>query len=166
MIPGPGIKPRPHWWEASALRVSQRGGCMFPCSLEKIGVSPLFTKNKLRCSLKLTLVKFPCSQKFYCMFPWSQKDSLMFHKIPNIFQFLMLGYFHQFYFTIHRIENHPASTIHLFLLLDESHITSCSLAEISVDSAVRVMSSLVCWILTWRRSSSFSWSSKTSWLCF
>ena len=36
---------------------------MFPCSLEKIGVSPLFSKNKLRCSVKFTLVKFPCSQK-------------------------------------------------------------------------------------------------------
>ena len=136
------------------------GGCMFPCSLEKIGVSPLFPKNKLIFSLKFTLVKFPCSQKFYCMFPWSQKDSLMFHKIPNIFQFLMLGYFHKFYLAIHSGENHPASAIHLFRLLDECHITSCSLAEISVLSAVRVMSSLVCWILTWRRSSSFSWVPK------
>ena len=55
----------------------------------------------------------------------------MFPKIPNIFQFLMLGYFHKFYFTIYRRENHPASTIHLFRLLDGCHITSCSLAEIS-----------------------------------
>ena len=44
--------------------------------------------------------------------------------------------------TIHR-DNHPASTIQLFRLLDECHITSCSLAEISVDSAVRVRRSLV-----------------------
>ena len=28
------------------MRASQEG-CMFPCSLEKIGVSPLFPKNKL-----------------------------------------------------------------------------------------------------------------------
>ena len=50
------------------VRASQ-GGYMFPCSLEKIGVFPLFPKNKLRCSLKFTFIKFPCSQKFCCMFP-------------------------------------------------------------------------------------------------
>ena len=61
------------------LRASQ-GGCMFPCSLEKIGDSPLFPKNKLRCSLKFTLVKFPCSRKFYCMFPWSPE---IFFNVPQ-----------------------------------------------------------------------------------
>ena len=35
------------------------GGCMFPCSLEKIGVSPLFPKNKLRCSLNSLLSGSP-----------------------------------------------------------------------------------------------------------
>ena len=56
------------------------GGCIFPCSLEKIGVSPLFPKNKLRCSLKFTRVTFPCSQKFYCMFPWSRE---IFFNVPQ-----------------------------------------------------------------------------------
>ena len=87
---------------------------------------------------------FPVPRNSTACFLDPQKYSLMFPKIPNIFQFLMLGYFHKFYFTIYRRENHPASTIHLFRLLDECHITSCSLAEISVDSAVKVMSSLVC----------------------
>ena len=54
---------------ADTLQRASQGGCMFPCSLEKIRVSPLFPKNKLRCSLEFTLIKFPCSQKFCCMFP-------------------------------------------------------------------------------------------------
>ena len=54
------------------MRASQ-GGCMFPCSLWKFTVVPLFLKNKLRCSPKFTFTEFPCSQKFRSMFPWSPK---------------------------------------------------------------------------------------------
>ena len=61
---------------------ASQGECMFPCSPEKIGGSPLFPKNKIRCSLKFTLVKFPCSQKFYCMFPWSPE---IFFNVPQNF---------------------------------------------------------------------------------
>ena len=49
------------------------GGCVFPCSLWKFTVVPLFLKNKLRCSPKFTSTEFPCSQKFRSMFPWSPK---------------------------------------------------------------------------------------------
>ena len=58
-------------WDGERKVRASQGGYMFPCSLEKIGVFPLFPKNKLRCSLKFTFIKFPCSQKFCCMFPWS-----------------------------------------------------------------------------------------------
>ena len=61
-----------NWKKKFRLKTrASQGGYMFPCSLEKIGVFPLFPKNKLRCSLKFTFIKFPCSQKFCCMFPWS-----------------------------------------------------------------------------------------------
>ena len=71
------------------------GGVHFPCSLEKIGVSPLFPKNKFRRSLKYPLAKFPCSQKYYLMFP----------TIPIIFQFLTVSYFHKFYLVSHSGDN-------------------------------------------------------------
>ena len=66
-----------------------------------------------------------------------QKYSLKFPKIPNVFQFLMISNFHNFYLAIQSRDNHPASTKCLFRLLDECCITSCILAEMSVDS-VRV----------------------------
>ena len=78
-------------WFAS-LRASQ-GGCMLPCSLGKIGVSSLFPKDKLTCSLKFTYVKLPCSQKFSVACSLDpQKYSLMLPKIPIVFQFLTVSY--------------------------------------------------------------------------
>ena len=53
------------------------GGCMFPCSLWKFTVVPLFLKKKLRCSQKLTFTEFPCSQEFRSIFPWSPKSTLL-----------------------------------------------------------------------------------------
>ena len=45
------------------------GGCMFPCSLQKIAISPLFPKNKFWCSPKFIFTEFPCSLKLCSMFP-------------------------------------------------------------------------------------------------
>ena len=75
----------------------------------------------------------------------------------------VVSYFDTFYLTIRSRDNHPASTKRLLRLLDECRITSCSLAQISVDF-VRVRTLLVCWISSWSRNSS-SLSSRTSWLC-
>ena len=82
-----------------------RGGYMFPCSLEKIGVFPLFPKNKLRCSLKFTFIKFPCSQKFCCMFPWSPEILI---NVPQNFNHISVfdgQYFRKFYLVSHSRDN-------------------------------------------------------------
>ena len=55
------------------MRASQ-GGCMFPCSLWKFTVFPLFLKNKLRCFPQFTFTEFSCSQKFRSIFPRSPKN--------------------------------------------------------------------------------------------
>ena len=101
----------------SILKASQgRGGgkCIFPCSLEKIGISPLFPKNKFRRSLKYPLAKFPCSQKYYLMFP----------TIPIIFQFLTVSYFHKFYLVSHSGDNPQQNAS--FVSLMNVAVTSCS----------------------------------------
>ena len=88
----------------SLWRASQ-GGYMFPCSLEKIGVFPLFPKNKLRCSLKFTFIKFPCSQKFCCMFPWSPEILI---NVPQNFNHISVfdgQYFRKFYLVSHSRDN-------------------------------------------------------------
>ena len=78
----------------------------------------------------------------------------------------VISYFDTFYLAIHSRDNHPASTKRPFRLLDECHITSCSLAQISVDFVrVSVRTLPVCWISSWSRNSSSSLSSRTSWLC-
>ena len=81
------------------------GGYMFPCSLEKIGVFSLFPKNKLRCSLKFTFIKFPCSQKFCCMFPWSPEILI---NVPQNFNHISVfdgQYFRKFYLVSHSRDN-------------------------------------------------------------
>ena len=93
-----------------------RGGCMFSCSLEKIGVSPLFPpKYYVPLSSLLLSSTVPRNSTACCLDP--QKYSLMFPKIPNIFQFLMLSYFHKFYLAIHSRENHPFSKYTCFVSL-------------------------------------------------
>ena len=98
-LPHPPAMPWAKRLTHSILKASQGrgGGGMFPCSLEKTGVSPLFPKNKFTCSLKFTLAKFPCSQKYYLMFP----------TIPIIFQFLIVSYFHKFYLVSHSGDINP-----------------------------------------------------------
>ena len=63
-------------------------GGMFPCSLWKFTVVPLFLKCKLRCSPKFTFTEFHCSQKFRSMFPRS----------PKIFLTVSYNYSHILFF--------------------------------------------------------------------
>ena len=75
--------------KATTMRASQEGGGggMFPCSLEKIRVSPLFPQNKFRCSLNSLLLSSPVPRNSTPCSLDPQKYFLMFPKIPNIFQF-------------------------------------------------------------------------------
>ena len=83
---------------------------MFLCLQEKIGAFPLFPENKLRWSLKPPLLSFHVLRNYIACYLHPQKYSLMFPKIPNIFQFLIVSYFHTFYFAIDSRDNHPTST--------------------------------------------------------
>jgi len=82
------------------MRASQ-GGWMFPCSVWKFIVVPLFLKNKLRCSPKFTFTEFPCSQKFRSMFPWSptifltvlyNSSQILFFHCLFIFRFYLVSH--------------------------------------------------------------------------
>ena len=90
---------------AQWIERASHGGYMFPCSLEKIGVFALFPKNKLRCSLKFTFIKFPCSQKICCMFPWSPEILI---NVPQNFNHISVfdgQYFRKFYLVSHSRDN-------------------------------------------------------------
>ena len=66
---------------------------------------PLFPKNKLRCSLKFTFIKFPCSQKFCCMFPWFPEILI---NVPQNFNHISVfdgQYFRKFYLVSHSRDN-------------------------------------------------------------
>ena len=83
----------------SILKASQgRGGGgvhlpLFPRKNWNFSLVP--QDDKFRRSLKYPLAKFPCSQKYYLMFP----------TIPIIFQFLTVSYFHKFYLVSHSGDN-------------------------------------------------------------
>ena len=84
--------------------------CMFLCLQEKIGAFPLFAENKLRWSLKSPPSSSPVPRNCIACYLHPQKYSLMFPKIPHIFQFFVVSYFHTFFFGIHSRDNHPALT--------------------------------------------------------
>ena len=84
---------------------------MFLCLQEKIGAFPLFPENKLRWSLKPPLLSFHVLRNYIACYLHPQKYSLMLPKIPHIFQFLIVSYFHTLSFGIDSRDTHPASTL-------------------------------------------------------
>ena len=104
-----------------SLRASQ--GCMFPCSLKKLECLLLFPKNKLRCSLKFTLVKFSCSRNSVACSLDTQKCSFVpGPQFLSYFSFWWSVVFISFNLACHDRKKH------LFRLL-ECRITSGSSAE-------------------------------------
>ena len=99
------------------------------CSLvpwKKLKFFPCSPKISQDVPLNSLLLSSPVPKNYIACFFNPKKYSLMFPKaVPNIFQFLMVSYLHNFYLAIHSRDNHPASTKCLFRLLDECYITSC-----------------------------------------
>jgi len=113
-----------HQYKKVHLRGPPRGGCMFPCSLWKFTVVPLFLKNKLRCSPKFTFTEFPVPRNSAPCSLDHQKYSSLFPTIPLIFYFFMVSYFHRFYLVSHSTDT-PFfflyfNAVYLFFILIKS----------------------------------------------
>ena len=131
-----------HWEE----RLVRGGGSA--CSLvplKKLEFLPCSPKISQDFPLNSLLLSSPVPRNSIACSLDPQKYSLMFPKIPNILQFFMTSYFHNFYLAIHNRDNHSASVKCLFRLLEECCVTSCILAEMYVDSLrVRPSASKTC----------------------
>ena len=73
-----------------------RRGCMFPCSLWKFTVVPLFLKNTGIPQNSL-LLSSPVSRNSASCSVDHQKYSSLFPTLPLIFYYFMVSYFHRFY---------------------------------------------------------------------